>query len=109
MLIRLKNFIPIQRKNEFKTQIQWQNSYKIDSTLYASTCRNVHIAITTTPAAAARSGSQGTGKNYRNPSKIKVALQGHPLKDCLFNSTAIKTKTETEMAPVLRGLESEKM
>lgn len=92
MLISLKNFIPIQRKNEFKTQIQWQNSYKLDSTLYASTCRNVHIAITTTAAAAARSGSQETGKNYRNPSKIKVALQGHPLKDGLLTLQQLKQK-----------------
>lgn len=84
MLIRVKNFIPAQKKNEVKTQIQWQNSYKIDSKLFANSCRNLHIAITIMQAAAAKFGSQEAERNYRNPSKIKVVLQAHLLKDDLI-------------------------
>lgn len=50
----------------------------MDSTLYANVCINVHVAITTTQTAAAKLQSQGLGRNFRNPSKVKVAVRGSP-------------------------------
>lgn len=64
--------------------MQQQNSYKIDSTFYANTRINIHRAITTTQAAAARFGSQEAGRNYRNASKRKIVLQAHLVKDGLI-------------------------
>lgn len=39
-----KEFYSYPKENEFKTQIQWQNTHKLNSTLYAI-CRNVHGSV----------------------------------------------------------------
>lgn len=44
----------------------------------------IYIETYTPQAAAARFGGQETGRNYRNPSKIKVVLQAPLLKDDLI-------------------------
>lgn len=76
--------------------------------LYVNVCINVHGAGTTPQTAAARPGGLELARNYRNPSKIKVALRGSRTErrlDLILRQRETK-QNETDMAPALGGSET---